>query len=121
MKDAPKVIERRRSQMHGQTHYIVAGKEGAIDFHVMDSPFESGGKIGGVEFHMRTPPDYMDPSKPSHETCWAMLDKGPCWHDGTSLWASEYWIPMLDEMGEEYVFGELEREYRKRMGEGADE
>lgn len=118
MSDGPKVIEKRRSNMHGETHYIVCGREGSIDFHVFDKPFDerSGERIGGVEFHHRTPLDYMDANKPSHECCWTMLDKGPCWHDGTSLWASEYWIPLLEQGGEEAVFRRLEQQYTETFG-----
>lgn len=116
----PTVIEFRRSKMHGEMHYIVAGKDGSIDFHVFTSDF-MGDRVGGVEFHHRHAPYYMDATKPSHKSCWAMLDKGPCWHDGTSLWASEYWIPLLDNAGEEAVFSALEREYVKHFSKKTDE
>lgn len=61
--------------------------------------------------HHRTCPEGMDASKPMNETCWAMLDKGPCWHSGTSLWETEFWIPLLDSL--EAVMNYLEIEYRK--------
>lgn len=47
---------------------------------------------GGIEIHYRQPPDYMRDDPPSHDECWLL--KCPCWHDGSSLQASEIYIPM---------------------------
>jgi hypothetical protein len=46
---------------------------------------------GGLEIHYRYPPEHMQNQPPSSDTCWLL--KCPCWHDGSSLVASEIWIP----------------------------
>ena len=46
---------------------------------------------GGLEAHYRIPPHYMEDQAPSHARCHAI--DAPCWHDGTSLYASEVLIP----------------------------
>lgn len=46
---------------------------------------------GGLEIHYRYPPEYMENQPPSHDECFLL--KAPCWHDGSSLQASEIWIP----------------------------
>ena len=46
---------------------------------------------GGLEIHYRTPPGYMRHDAPSQDECWLL--HAPCWHDGSSLQASETWIP----------------------------
>lgn len=47
--------------------------------------------MGGFEVHWRSPPAWAEGKPADKENCWLL--KGPCWHDGSSLWASEYWIP----------------------------
>ncbi len=46
--------------------------------------------IGGVECHWANCPEssgWFDPSSPSQTECWLL--KGPCWHDGSSLYFRE--------------------------------
>ncbi|MGL5736888.1 MAG: hypothetical protein ACRCYS_18645, partial [Beijerinckiaceae bacterium] len=46
--------------------------------------------IGGVEYHWANYPEdsgWFKPDEPSQSDCWLL--KGPCWHDGTSLYFSE--------------------------------
>src|SRR5579859_4510710 len=45
----------------------------------------------GLEFHHPFPPD--DRSAPGHINCWRI--GGRCWHDGTSLYASEHLWPLI--------------------------
>jgi len=70
----------------------------------------------GLETHHRQPPEYMADDAPSHEKCW--LIGGACWHDGTSLYAEEHYLPMwrIAPHEHEKMFAELEREYRTRFG-----
>jgi len=57
--------------------------------------------LGGVEAHYAAVPDsyggWFDPAKPSHEDCWLL--KGPCWHDGSSLYFSEQIAPRMPYAG----------------------
>ena len=61
----------------------------------------------GLEMHFRRPPAHMTNEAPTHSPCW--LIHGPCWHDGTSLYASENFVPMfLDGCDHERIFSEME-------------
>lgn len=62
---------------------------------------------GGVESQYRVPPDYMEHKPPSHTNC--VVLGGSCWHDGTSLWAAEFWIPswQSDPHNHEVIFRSL--------------
>lgn len=70
------------------------------------------GRLGGIEEHRREPSDYQDPEKPSHEDCRLI---GRCWHDGSSLYASEVLIPILEQSGEDAIWRQLEIEYHERF------
>ena len=86
------------SYSYGQHPFHVwscVGSRGAIHVHITDygekHAAEYGNRYsGGIEIHYRQPPSYMD-TPPSQNKCWLL--GGPCWHDGSSLQASEYWIP----------------------------
>jgi len=73
----------------------------------------NGFPFGGFETHYRNPPKYMADDSPSHDNCWVL--KCPCWHDGTSLWATEYWIPMwLNHPNDhEFMLVQIDRELQK--------
>lgn len=107
-------MKRKRTRENSEDEgWAVVGPEGAIEFWMM--PEMRGLKLGGVETHRRTPFEYsLHKEIPDHDHC-AVLD-GPCWHDGTSLWASEHWIPMYEACGEEWVWLELEKTYREVFG-----
>ena len=113
-------LERRKIQNHGETRWCVIGARGAVDFHCMDEPGPFG-RIGGVEHHMRTAPDYYEGKPADHTDCWLL--GGPCWHDGTSLYATEFMIPLLEREGEDALWLQLEREYDKlpKQSEDADD
>ena len=93
------------------------GRRGAIHLHVSgslrDADGPNEGYYGGLEVHYREPPDCMNEDAPSQDRCW-LLD-GPCWHDGTSLYASETLIPLwlCDRNNHVRMFGVLQREYEK--------
>lgn len=81
-------------------NYELVGQRGGVHLHITeyseDYVATCGPYGGGIEFHYRTP--YRGNTKPpDHDECW--LIKCPCWHDGSSLWASEYWVPMFANGG----------------------
>ena len=96
--------------------WSVEGANGGIHLHITDL----GEKItnerysGGIEYHYRTPPDYMKEDAPSHHNCFLL--GGPCWHDGSSLQASEYWVPLweMDQGNHDLIFSELQKELEKK-------
>lgn len=109
---------------HGYPKHIwtCIGRHGAMHFHVTD--FGEKGPdgqrrherySGGLETHYRAPPDYMAEQVPSQDKCWLL--GGPCWHDGTSLYASENLIPfwLFDPHDHDRVFQRLAREYENRF------
>jgi|SRR5581483_1880112 len=100
-----------------EKRWILVGREGAVDFHVSHERPEIAhlglGPIGGIEEHHRTPPDYMQADKPSHDHCWIL--NGKCWHDGSSLYASEVLIPRCLGQSDADVFDVLRGEYIQRF------
>ena len=74
----------------------------------------------GLETHARIPPDYMRDQAPSHDHCWLL--KCPCWHDGTSLYANDHYVPLWlsDQHNHDGMFARLEHEYARRF-EAAEE
>lgn len=103
-------LERRRIENVGETRWCVIGDHGAVDFHCLNEPGPFG-RVGGVEYHMRRAPSYSEQTTPDHEHCWLL--GAPCWHDGTSLYASDVLIPLLERDGEDALFAQLERDYGK--------
>lgn len=93
-------------------HYVVTGERGAVEFQYCI--IKDFGHTAGLEVHWVKPPSFMDASKPSHENC-PWLGK-PCWHDGTSTYAQEHYVPLI-ELGETAIFNELRREYKSRFYE----
>jgi hypothetical protein len=92
----------------------------AMHLHIDDMGEDHGLKYGdrysgGIEIHYRVPPDYMRDQAPMAK-CWLL--GGPCWHDGSSLQATEHWIPMwlVDPHNHERIFGELQTELMDRDG-----
>ena len=69
---------------HGGVHLRISGP------HVYDNAEHWS---AGLEIHFRTPPEYMENDPPSHDQCWLL--KCPCWHEGTSLYAQERFLPMF--------------------------
>lgn len=94
-------------------HWELRGPRGGIHFHVsiMDDP-KYGEPSCGLEFHHS-----FDPSNgqeaPHHINC--PVTGGQCWHDGTSLYASEHVWPIvkmyLQDGDHAAIFRVLEREY----------
>ena len=98
--------------------YSIVCRQGAIHFHVteyLEDGFMKGHEpSGGLEMHYRTPPDYMADQAPSDDRC--PFIHQPCWHDGTSLYASETLIPKWARRDSEIeMFWVLVREVRNRF------
>jgi len=113
----PKGFRQIRRECDYETRWIVVNKLGAIDFHCTNTDLEivaKFGRSGGVEIHRSLPDDYQNPDQPDHLDCWIL--GGKCWHDGSSLWASEHWIPMLESNGEEAVWQALYAEHKRQFG-----
>ena len=110
-------------------NFCVVGPLGALQFWVFAPKFREEQKLegdgidwdglsGGIEIHSPKPlyQGHGD-GKPDQERCWLL--KAPCWHDGSSLQASEVWIPKLrwcNEDGDyERLWRSLEWEYTRRF------
>lgn len=80
---------------------------GGVNLHIAEY-FDSNKILNyscGLESHYRNPPEYMKYDAPSHEHCWLL--KCPCWHDGTSLYAQEHFLPMFLNTSHEVIFTAL--------------
>ena len=102
--------------VHGEHIWTCVGPEFALHFHVTDTGRVDDDRryYGGLEIHYRQAPEYMSDKSPSQTDCWLL--KGPCWHDGTSLYAREFLIPFWrqDPENNERMFALLKREYEQR-------
>jgi hypothetical protein len=97
---------------HTRHVWEVIGPNGAIHFHASVKDLQDPSPGCGLEFHHLSgdgAPHHID--RP--------LTGGRCWHDGTSLYASEILWPEIIEYlkrGEhEHVFRILEHEYEKHF------
>lgn len=75
--------------------YELIGARGGINVH-FSGPHRYDNQdnwAAGIEFHYRQPPDYMKDDAPSHNRCWLL--ECPCWHDGSSMWAQERFLPLF--------------------------
>lgn len=119
---APDKLVRYTREDDYEKRWIVVGNYGAIDFHCSHAHLDVSkryGVTGGVEYHHRQPASYMgDDYGCTHDHCWVL--GGKCWHDGTSLWATEHWIPMFRACGEAWVWLELESTYRRHEWAGKE-
>lgn len=79
----------------------------------------------GLEIHYAAGhvPEYLSSDAPGDTNCW--LIGGRCWHDGTSMYATESLWPMIESwlrIGDhEAIFRCLEREADERFGAPASE
>lgn len=79
--------------------YSLVGAVGGVHLHVTDygedrSKHFTDRYSAGLETHWRSPPSWMQDKAPSNDVCWLLM--GPCWHDGTSLYASEHCVPIFE-------------------------
>lgn len=104
-------------------NWEVVGPLGAVHFHVGIT--ENYPPSAGLEFHhteaFRAKSDYRTDDAPDHIDC--PLTGGRCWHDGTSLYASEHLWPRIEDYlragDHERIFRVLEREADERFGHTA--
>lgn len=96
-------------------HWELVGPDGGIHFHV--SLTKGYDPSCGLEFHHAARARYRCDDAPDHVKC--PLIGEPCWHDGTSLYASEtVWPsiePMLRSGDHETIFRHLEYEYDRHF------
>lgn len=94
----------------------VKNSAGAMEFWFWvgsDQWGESGIYGGGVETHSAVPFKYSsDKETPDHSDCRLI---GRCWHDGTSLYAREYVIPLFQEKGADAVWSLLESRHSEEF------
>lgn len=109
-------LTRRTETIHGETRYCVVGPEGAVDFHFSAGMRPGDPVCAGLEIHSRTPMEWQTGQAPRSDRCW-LLD-GPCWCDGTSLYATEHLYPLFQALGVDGFWIVLEREYRDRFPQG---
>jgi hypothetical protein len=98
--------------------WTLRGPKGGIHLHITVT--ENYGPSGGIEFHHRVPPEYMQDDAP-HEKCSVIA--GPCWHDGSSMYATEHWIPLWEASPHDHegMFRRLEMEYEDRFNKEEEE
>ncbi len=81
------------SRFYPEHVWTVVGRHMGIHLHITDLGKESNPRYsGGIEYHWRVPPEHMENDAPSSDNCWLL--KCPCWHDGSSMHVTDYWIPM---------------------------
>lgn len=90
------------------TSFIVIGDVGALSLNISQVSNDRE-PSAGLETHLR----YSLGSAPSHDRC-HVLGGAPCWHDGTSLYASEYWLP-------KFIGGMSDEEMLRRLCKEADD
>jgi hypothetical protein len=111
-----KIIKKYFEMPDGRKEWSVTGELGSISFWVDEMTSEVAKRcgekfFGGVETHYnkKSKPDYLDIDA-HHASC--LHNGGECWHDGTSLWASEYWIPHILPLGQDAIWQRLTQAYR---------
>lgn len=94
--------------------YELVGAKGGLHLHVTGPHNYDGADhwSAGLEAHSRTPLHEVE--APSHDECWLL--KCPCWHDGTSLYAQEAYLPLVLGGAHESVFRRLVRDADERWG-----
>jgi hypothetical protein len=112
-------LERRQTtDRWGDPWVHVIGPLGAVSFHGFtetEVTRRSGYRCAGLEIHYRKRPTYMSEREADFPMCDVI--GGPCWCDGTSMYATEHLLPLMDALGVEGFWGFLEAEYRRRFSE----
>lgn len=95
------------------------GPEGGVHFHASIPKSGDYPPACGLEIHRCAPSPYQQGGAPHHINC--PITGGRCWHDGTSLYASETLWPMIEgwlRLGDHTsIFRTLEGEYNDRFGD----
>ena len=93
----------------------LVGPNGAVHFNA--SVTEGHPVSAGLEFHHFEAPVHRADDAPDHRNC--PMTGGRCWHDGTSLYASETLWPEIEgylRFGDhQMVFTILEHEFKKHF------
>ena len=108
------------SQWGSDRHYWeLRGPDGGIHFHAVTYWDGGHSPACGLEIHRCAPASYQQGTAPHHIDC--PVTGGRCWHDGTSLYASETLWPMFEgwlRLGDHAsIFRSLEMEYDNRFQE----
>ena len=100
-----------------QHHWELLGPNGGIHFHFTET--ESDSPRAGLEFHHTRSANMKNDVAPDHINCF--LTGEPCWHDGTSLYATEDLLPQIRPMlrggNHKDIFTLLEWEYNSHFDE----
>lgn len=101
------------------------GPQGGVSFHICQWEGEGaaektqkfGGPSAGLEFHHNFDPTGGKEAA-HHARCWLL--EGPCWHNGTSLHATETLLPIIRYMMPDHsaIFHVLESEYESHFEGG---
>lgn len=101
-------------------HWEFRGPRGGVHFHVSIMDDRKYEPSCGLEFHHGFDPSFGHQA-PDHINC--PVTGGQCWHEGTSLYASEWVWPLvkhyLENGDHQSVFRILEGEYDKHFEEYA--
>ena len=98
-------------------NWDLVGSKGALNFHISIMDNDRYPPTAGLEIHYCNPPEYMKNNPPSFTNC--ELTGGRCWHDGTSLYATEHLWPMIKAFlksgDHRLIFTTLDTEYKSRF------
>lgn len=113
----------RQSFRHGRWEYSweLIGANGGVQLHI-SGPHEYDGRenwSAGLEYHWRKPPSYLAQSPPSHDQCWLL--NCPCWHDGTSLYAQDHYLPLFIQGDTTRILRSLARDADDKLNDIRDE
>lgn len=95
--------------------YEVVGAKGGVALNISSygkEGDEHNGWSAGIEYHRRESPDG---SAPDHDRCYLL--NCPCWHDGSSLYAQETWLPRHLHSSTEDVLLGLQHEAERYFNE----
>lgn len=96
--------------------WIVETRYGAVHLHITEygERMKEYEPSGGVEYHWREAPEWAGVQAPHFPEC--PILKAPCWHDGSSSYASDHYIPMWRAgMKHEDIFRGLERDIERTI------
>ena len=97
-------------------NWEVRGPDGGVHFSATTYDDNSEASCG-LEFHHARSAGYRCNEAPDHLNCPVIGE--PCWHDGTSLYASETLWPRIKialiRADHDAIFGIIEREYDERI------
>ena len=101
-------------------NYKLVGRHGGMNLHISGPHhYDSADHwSAGLETHYRQPPRYMCDQPPSQDECWLL--KCPCWHDGTSLYAQEEYLPMFLRKDHTGILRQMARDADRKFTEDSD-